>query len=179
MLKKLMAVAWFLVPVAVVAQAVVPDPDTQLVEFFKLIIGAFQSGQWSALFVLGLVLVVYLVRKFAVKIPKVGAFFETSAGGTLLSVVTSAVTLLAAAVVGGTPITLGLIGKVAVGAAAAIGGWNGIRRLVPLLAMIPVIGKYVGWLVPKDIGERVAAETTAAFKPTSATATQAEEDLFK
>jgi len=108
-----------------------PDPGSDPGGFFSEFAGAIQAGKWQAVAALVAIAVVFVLRKFATKIPgKAGVFFGTNRGGAVLALIGGVVTALAQIVLSGQSLDLNiLINGIVLGVTAA-GGWTLVRRLV-------------------------------------------------
>jgi hypothetical protein len=175
-----------LVPALAHAQeAAIPDPEN-LGAFLQALLAAPPVGK----VVLGLVAFVYVVRKFGVKIPKVGPFLATDEGGALLTLLTGVVGTIAVAFFGGVanPFTWAILWKGLLAGGLASAGYSMPRRLlrllVPLVAKVPGIGgplaAFLSWVSGADVKAEVAKKADAAYQPLAPApdAAQAEDALF-
>lgn len=148
------------VPFLALAQDVPPAADLDVLALFKVLVGAIQGGQWPLVVVVVFIGLVQLLRRFGAKwVP----WLATSDGGTVLTFLTVMGSALAAgAFLPGAVITWPFIGKAALAALAAIGGWTGTRRflgvLAPLAAKIPSIGPWLSGVLLWLSGTSVAAQ---------------------
>lgn len=112
------------------------SPDS-LQQFAELVINAAKSGQWAMLAALGLVAVVWAVRKWgAPKLP----FLATPEGGAVLNLATGFSGALLTALLGGTPFTWGLAWASLQVSILAAGGWSLFKSLLlPLLLKVPFL----------------------------------------
>lgn len=117
------------------AQAVVPDPNTNLELFLKVLLDAASSGQWAMLGALLLVGGVWLVRfKFSGSIP----FLATPEGGTLLNFAGSLGSGLVLALTG-TPFSWALVWSVLLSVLSTSGRAFVKNLLWPLLLRVPFV----------------------------------------
>ena len=109
----------------------IPDPGVDPGGFFSELARSIQSGKWQAVAALVAIAVVFVLRKFATKIPgKVGVFFGTNRGGAVLALIGGVVTALAQIVLSGQSLDVNiLINGIVLGVTAA-GGWTLVRRLI-------------------------------------------------
>lgn len=107
-------------------QVLGPNPE-QVEEFARVVLDAVQGRNYALLASLGVVLVVYLLRKFGgARIP----FLRTDRGGALLVLVVSLSGAVANALAAGAPFSAALLlTALRVGLTAA-GGFTLIKRLV-------------------------------------------------
>ena len=174
-----------LAPILALAQeAGLPVDDAAA--WAKLLLDAIRGGDWQLGVLAGLVLVVWVVRKLASRVPKLQAFVATDWGGVVLNLATIIPLTLLGAKMAGQPLTLSLV-------IAAVGGPTALyvmarkvlRPLAPLVARIPYIGKVLGPLFELLSGmnakEEIAKATAAAYKPLAPvpTAPQAADALSK
>lgn len=105
------------------------SPDN-IEQFVNLVFDAIKGGNWWLLVALGLVLVVWLVRKLlGPKVP----WLQTQAGGAILNLVISFGGALATVLVTGQPMGwLVALGALKVAFTAA-GGWTLVKHLLTLL----------------------------------------------
>lgn len=160
------------IPVLALGQdpAAVSDDLGQLL---ALVVGGIKGGDWQGAVLAGILLAVWVVRKVAGRIPKVGAFLGTDEGGALLLVLTGLPVALLAAKAGGAALTLGLVGKALIATLGAGGGWSVGRKLLrllsPLVARIPKVGPVIAGLLDAlsgaNVKKEIAAATAAAYKP--------------
>ncbi len=166
-------------PLVVLAQEVIPptiNPD-DLGALFSAGLHAFSlSGpaRWFSLLFVGVLLVVWAVRKFVPATTQVGAFIRTSEGGTVLGWVVSAAGALLAKVLVGGALSWPIAAAAFVAAAGGTGAlWSQGRRLlrllVPLVAKIPGVGGplagLLGYLSGGDVAAQVQAKAAAGFVP--------------
>jgi hypothetical protein len=121
------------------AQAV-PDPDTNLEVFLKLILDSAAGGQWAMLGALLLVGGVFLARKtLAPKVP----FLATPEGGSLLNLLGSFGSALVLALTG-TPFSWALVWAVLL-SVLSTGGRAFVKNLLwPMLLRIPALANLFG-----------------------------------
>lgn len=160
------------IPVAVFAQEVPPpDPGVDFMVLLKMLVGAFQGGQWPLVTVLLFIGVTQILRWGGSKwIP----WLATSDGGTVLTFLTVTASALAAgAFVPGVVITWAFLGKAVFAAFSVIGGWTGTRRflgvLAPLAAKIPSVGPTIAgiliWLSGNAVAAQVEVKASGAYVP--------------
>lgn len=119
------------------AQAVVPDPNTNLELFLKLLLDTASSGQYAVLGALLLVGGVSLARQFlAPKVP----FLATPEGGSLLNLVGSFGSGLVLALTG-TPFSWALVWSVLVSVLSTSGRAFVKNFLWPMLLRLPPVAK--------------------------------------
>lgn len=117
-----------LLPLIALAQVTLPtEPDA----IAAAIISAISGGNWTMVFVLGLVGVIWVVRKFGSKLIP---FLGTSEGGALLALVTGVILYIIAVKYAGQPITFNTLILAVTTAWAASGSWTVMRKI---LALIP------------------------------------------
>lgn len=134
------------------AQAVVPDPTTNLELFLKLILDAASSGQYAMLGALLLIGGVFLVRQFlAPKVP----FLATPEGGALLNLFGSFGSGLVLALTG-TPFSWALVWSVLLSVFSTSGRAFVKNLLWPMLLRIPFLAKLF------SRGDAAAAEAKAS-----------------
>jgi hypothetical protein len=186
--------AFVLVPLVALAQAVpVPLNQDDLGALLNLLFQAVSlSGpaRWFAFLFVGVMLGVYVLRKFAARLsPGIATFVRSDEGGTLLNLIVSAAGALLTKAFVGDAMTWPVVGAAFVAAAGGTGTlWSMGRRLlrlvVPLVEAIPRVGAPLAALIRfvsgGDVKAKVAAEADAAYKPLPATttATQADAQLF-
>jgi hypothetical protein len=190
----LLALALLALPLLVLAQAapVPPNPD-DLGALLNLLVQAVSlSGpaRWFAFLFAGVMLGVYVLRKFAARLsPGVATFVRSDEGGTLLNLIVSATGALLTKAFVGDAMTWPVVGAAFVAAAGGTGTlWSMGRRLlrlfIPLVESIPRIGGPLAALLRfvsgGDVKAKVAAEADAAYKPLAhaPTAAEAEARLF-
>ncbi len=111
-----------------------PDPSN-LVSFLPAVISAISSHQLGLVLALGVSLLVFLLRKFSIKVsPKLDSFVHTDLGGALLALLTA----FAAALAAGGGALSGAVFLVALKTAiGAMGGFSFLVKLiVPLWKLI-------------------------------------------
>ena len=110
-----------------------PTPDTTgTVEFLRLIIGAAKAGNWKLAIVLGLVMLIWLTRKYGSKIPgPVGKAIASDAGGVITAFLWSFIGVLSAALSLGLTVDLRLVGEALLLSFTAMGGWVAIKKILP------------------------------------------------
>lgn len=120
-------IAWL--SVARAQGSVLEDPTSG--EFWGMVAQAVQDKRIGALFGLGVALLIFLVRKFAVpRWPKLNTSWALKAFSTAVSVLVVVVPLLLA----GQPVTfIGILGIIATQVFAASGAWS--------VAVKPVVGR--------------------------------------
>jgi hypothetical protein len=186
--------AFVLAPLVAFAQAApaLPNPDDLGALLTLLVQAVSLSGpaRWFAFLFAGVMLGVYVLRKFAARLsPGIAAFVRSDEGGTLLNLVVSAAGALLTKAFVGDAMTWPVVGAAFVAAAGGTGSlWSMGRRLlrlfVPLVQAIPRIGAPLAALLRfvsgGDVKAKVAAEADAAYKPLPDTnsATQADAILF-
>lgn len=161
-------------PFVALAQAVAP-PGDDLGALLALVADAVKGGDWQGAVLVGVLVLVWVIRKVLVRIPKVAAFIATDGGGALLLILAGLPTLLLAAKAGGAALTLSLVGKSLVAVLGAGGTWGVARKLLrlvsPLIAKIPGVGPSLVGLVDALSGAKakaeIAAAVAAAYKPIS------------
>lgn len=155
-------------------------------QLLGLVVNGVKGGDWQAAVLAGILLVVWVVRKIAVRIPKVGAFLATDEGGAALLVLTGVPVALLAAKAGGAALTAGLVGKALIATLGAGGGWTVGRKLLrlvsPLVANIPKVGPALAGVVDLLSGAKakaeIAAATAAAYKAQAVADAQAGADAL-
>jgi acyl carrier protein len=116
-----------LFPLAVLAQEVVvaPSPD-DLASFAQVTLDAVQHKNWGLLASLGVVVLVWALRKWgSVKIP----FLATDRGGAVLALVWGIAGAIATGLLAGAPLDLALLIKGLTVGVTAIGVFSGAKKL--------------------------------------------------
>lgn len=100
-----------------------PDPSNDPVAFIGLLVDAAQGGHWRLAAALLLIGLIYLLRRYGGRVPRLGPWMQTDRGGAIMALVMGVGGGLAAALFSGRPITIYLIvDAISVGLTAA-GGW--------------------------------------------------------
>jgi hypothetical protein len=182
--------AFVLVPLVALAQAVpVPLNQDDLGALLNLLFQAVSlSGpaRWFAFLFVGVMLGVYVLRKFAARLsPGVATFISSDEGGTLLNLVVSAAGALITKTFVGDAMSWQIVGTAFLAASGGTGAlWSMGRRLlrlfVPLIERIPRVGAPLAALLRfvsgGDVKAKVTAEAEAAYKPLAPAPTAAEAD---
>lgn len=103
-----------------------PNPDN-LDVFANLVIEAVKSENWALVAILGVVLVVWVLRKFGGSKIK---FLRTQRGGAVLSLVAAAVGAVATTLLTGGAFTWALALKALGTAFIASGGWTLVKHIL-------------------------------------------------
>lgn len=166
--------AVLLFPALALAQAVIPDPGTDVPAFLTAVLTALRGGDWKVVAALAMVGVIFILRKFGAKVIP---WLATSLGGATFTGLVVLVTGLAATLFAHQSITWALLGTLLVATWTAAGTWTWLRRMLALVAKIPgVAGKLGAWVLAilgGDPDTIVQAAADAAKTATPATATGA------
>ena len=163
------------VPVLVLAQitGVIPDPETDLTAFLSAFLGALKGGDWQVTTGLALIALVFVLRRYATKLPwGLGTFFGTSGGGAVFVFLVTFIPGLAAGLVTHT-VNGALVWTLFKTTIALAGGWTWGRLILSLLSKIPGVGKPFAWvlaLLGGDPDSQVQAAADAAKTATPSTA---------
>jgi hypothetical protein len=134
-----------------------PDNPEQ---FAQLVFDAARDGKWLSLLALGLIGLVWAIRKFAA--PKV-PFFGTGEGGAVVNFGTGFLLALATAILAGSPPSWAMAWVSLQTSFLAAGGWSLFKSLIPLLVrLVPGFGAgnaAASIATAKKEGEAAAAET--------------------
>lgn len=101
-------------------------PDTPIESLATALLNAIAGGNWTLAAVLGLLLLVWGVRKYGERIHPA---FGKPKVAPVLAVALSVLATIATAVVAGAPITVGLLIKGLLVALGAMGAWSGAQTL--------------------------------------------------
>jgi len=161
-------------PLLALAQATgtIPDPGTDLTGFLTAFLNALRGGDWQVTTALALVALVFILRKYATKLPwGIGAFFATSGGGAVFVFLVTFIPGLAAGLFTHT-FSGALVWTLFKTTIALAGGWTWGRRILALLAKIPGVGTPFAWvlaLLGGDPDSQVQAAADAAKTATPST----------
>ena len=102
--------------------------DMSLDVFMNAVLTAAQGGDGLVLLGLGLMGLIWVSRKWAIKVVP---FFATDFGGMVFAFATSTLTVVAATLVSGAAIGMPLVTAALTSGLIAVGGWSGVLKKIP------------------------------------------------
>lgn len=160
------AVLILMLPLFAFGQDPAALPGDDLAALLGAVASAVKGGDWQGGILVGILALVWVVRKVLVRIPKVAEFVASDEGGAVLLVAAGLPTALLAAKAGGADLSWGLAGKALLVTLGAGGGWSVGRKLLrfvtPWVAKVPKVGPALASLLDVISGAKAKADIAAA-----------------
>ena len=96
----------------------------------KAIFDALTNGEWKMLSILILVALLWVLRHYGSKIPKIGKYIGSRRGGAILALLTGLVGVIGSAMAFGVPITWNVVSAGFSAGLGLAGGWSVLKSLI-------------------------------------------------